>query len=228
MELKEYIADKLYSFRKEFKDFDPLYEYDPYSNTSFILVIPEYLNNNEEFELRCGKIIMEMIDMFPGEFICFITSDSLIELKNPTKLFDNKFSISDKTRKTTPVYSLGAGKRDLAIAERIRCILQERGMNESDLAVKMNNSQSEIKQWLTGHYKFQMDIIDRLEAIFGAPILEVVLPRITQNIKSIMLQVTNNAYNSNSKGIETTEEMPTNTITISSKGFTGWQKQGDC
>lgn len=64
-------------------------------------------------------------------------------------------------------------KKNLAIANKIRLILHEKGLKPVDLAKMMNKQKSEISKWLTGQHSFSIKTITAIEAALGCEILFV-------------------------------------------------------
>ena len=60
------------------------------------------------------------------------------------------------------------------IVERISALMGKKNMNQADLAKKLGKSPSEISKWLSGTHNFTLKSIQKLEQIFGQPILKVV------------------------------------------------------
>jgi len=94
MKSKEYLFTELAKIKKSFPDFSPYYEYDNGSNTFFIHVIPESIDNEQVFNEYCGMLIVDMMSKYPNEYLCFITSHSLTKLKNPQQVFKDTFLYS--------------------------------------------------------------------------------------------------------------------------------------
>ncbi len=57
------------------------------------------------------------------------------------------------------------------VAKRVDELMQARGMNQTELAVAMGKSPSEISKWLSGMHNFTIKSIAKLEVILEAPIL---------------------------------------------------------
>ena len=87
MNVKSYLFNFLAEIKKEFTTFNPFYEYDEGSSTYFIHVIPQEIDNEHRFNQLCGELILDMMDKYPDEYLCFITSKSLTRLKNPQMVF---------------------------------------------------------------------------------------------------------------------------------------------
>lgn len=60
---------------------------------------------------------------------------------------------------------------DLVI--RINQILNEKGINQRELAIKLDKQPSEISKWLSGDHNFTLRSISKLEAELGESLLEV-------------------------------------------------------
>lgn len=85
VDIKRYVFNEMEKIRGVYPDFDPLYELN--GEVHFIKVIPAYLNTTEHFEKMCGNIILEMMDKYPNDNICFIDNDVFGNMKNPEPVF---------------------------------------------------------------------------------------------------------------------------------------------
>lgn len=79
----------------------------------------------------------------------------------------------EKIIKRTPVKTKRRVQRNLAIAERIHQLLQQKGMSQKDLAIKMGKQPSEICKWLTGLHNFEIKTIENIELALEEDIIEV-------------------------------------------------------
>ena len=61
------------------------------------------------------------------------------------------------------------------IVERIDKLMQQKNMNQNDLARALGKTPSEISKWLSGTHNFTLKSIQKLEFILGQPILKVVV-----------------------------------------------------
>lgn len=68
-------------------------------------------------------------------------------------------------------------EKNLAIANKIQELLQERGLKPADLARLLNKSSSEISKWLTGTHTFTTKTITRVETVLGADIIHIELQK---------------------------------------------------
>ena len=59
------------------------------------------------------------------------------------------------------------------IVERIHDILEEKGLKQKDLALKLGKSEAEISKWMRGTHNFTIDTIVSIEDALDAPIIEV-------------------------------------------------------
>lgn len=64
-------------------------------------------------------------------------------------------------------------EKNLAIANKIHEILQERGLKAADLARMLDKKPSEISKWLTGTHTFTTKTITKIETILGVDIIHV-------------------------------------------------------
>ena len=59
------------------------------------------------------------------------------------------------------------------IVDRIHTILEEKGMKQKDLALRLGKSEAEISKWMRGTHNFTIDTLASIEAALDAPILLV-------------------------------------------------------
>ncbi len=64
-------------------------------------------------------------------------------------------------------------QRNLAIANKVRNILDEKGLNGKDLAVMLNKTPSEISKWLSGTHNFTGKSIIKMELALGERLIHV-------------------------------------------------------
>lgn len=64
-------------------------------------------------------------------------------------------------------------EKNLAIANKIYELLQERGLKPADLARMLNKKPSEISKWLTGTHTFTTKTITKIESILGVDIIHI-------------------------------------------------------
>lgn len=64
-------------------------------------------------------------------------------------------------------------EKNLAIANKIYELLQERGLKPADLARMLNKKPSEISKWLTGTHTFTTKTITKIETILGVDIIHI-------------------------------------------------------
>jgi len=77
--------------------------------------------------------------------------------------------ILDKTPKSTKIYVRLYGD----IVVRIHELIEEKGLNQKQLAEGMNKKPSEISKWLNGEHNFTLRSLAKLEAELGEPIIQV-------------------------------------------------------
>lgn len=77
--------------------------------------------------------------------------------------------ILDKTPKSTEIYVRLYGD----IVARIYELIEEKGLNQKQLAEGMNKQPSEISKWLNGEHNFTLRSLAKLEAELGEPIIQV-------------------------------------------------------
>ena len=59
------------------------------------------------------------------------------------------------------------------IVDRIHEILEERGLKQKDLALRLGKNESEISKWMRGTHNFTIDTLVSIENVLGEPIIEV-------------------------------------------------------
>lgn len=64
-------------------------------------------------------------------------------------------------------------EKNLAIANKIQELLQERGLKPADLARLLNKKPSEISKWLTGTHTFTTKTITKIETILEVDIIHI-------------------------------------------------------
>lgn len=64
-------------------------------------------------------------------------------------------------------------EKNLAIANKISELLQDRGLKSADLARMLNKKPSEICKWLTGTHTFTTKTITKIESVLGVDIIHI-------------------------------------------------------
>ncbi len=64
-------------------------------------------------------------------------------------------------------------EKNMAIANKIHEMLEERGLKAADLARMLNKKPSEISKWLTGTHTFTTKTITKIETILGEDIIHI-------------------------------------------------------
>lgn len=59
------------------------------------------------------------------------------------------------------------------IVDRIHEILEEKGLKQKDLALRLGKSEAEISKWMRGTHNFTIDTLVSIEAALDAPIIRV-------------------------------------------------------
>lgn len=59
------------------------------------------------------------------------------------------------------------------IVDRIHDILEEKGLRQKDLALKLGKSEAEISKWMRGTHNFTIDTLASIEDALGAPVVQV-------------------------------------------------------
>ena len=59
------------------------------------------------------------------------------------------------------------------IVDRIHEILEEKGLKQKDLALRLGKNESEISKWMCGTHNFTIDTLVSIENVLGEPIIEV-------------------------------------------------------
>ncbi len=92
-------------------------------------------------------------------------------------------------------------KRNLAIANKVRNILDEKGLSDKDLAKMLNKTPSEISKWLSGTHNFTGKSIIKMELaleerlIHVEPVKEYVhLGILKGNMQEAIKEYTQNNY----------------------------------
>ena len=57
--------------------------------------------------------------------------------------------------------------------DRIHDILEEKGLKQKDLALRLGKSEAEISKWMRGTHNFTIDTLVSIEDALDAPIIEV-------------------------------------------------------
>ena len=69
-------------------------------------------------------------------------------------------------------------EKNLAIANRIYEMLQERDLKPADLARLLDKKPSEISKWLTGTHNFTTKTITKIETVLGDDIIHIEQKRV--------------------------------------------------
>ena len=64
-------------------------------------------------------------------------------------------------------------EKNMAIANKIYEMLEERGLKAADLSRMLNKKPSEISKWLTGTHTFTTKTITKIETILGEDIIHI-------------------------------------------------------
>ena len=59
------------------------------------------------------------------------------------------------------------------IVDRIHDILEQKGLKQKDLAVKLGKSEAEVSKWMRGTHNFTIGTLVSIEEALEAPILKV-------------------------------------------------------
>ena len=59
------------------------------------------------------------------------------------------------------------------IVDRIHTLLEEKGMEQKDLAVLLEKSESEISKWMSGTHNFTIKTLSKIQSVLEAPIIQV-------------------------------------------------------
>jgi transcriptional regulator with XRE-family HTH domain len=73
-----------------------------------------------------------------------------------------------------PVETESRVRLSIEIVERIAQLMQQKNMNQNDLAKALGKTPSEISKWLSGTHNFTLKSIQKLEFFLGQPILKVI------------------------------------------------------
>lgn len=85
-----------------------------------------------------------------------------------------KNSILEERRKLIANEISDFVNKSFEISDRIHLILQERNLDQKDLARLLGKNESEISKWMTGTHNFTIKTISRIENVLEAPIIDVV------------------------------------------------------
>ncbi|MEC3965589.1 helix-turn-helix transcriptional regulator [Flagellimonas halotolerans] len=64
-------------------------------------------------------------------------------------------------------------KRNLAIANKVRNILSEKGLSDKEFASMLNKTPSEISKWLSGTHNFTGKTIIKMEIALGERLIHI-------------------------------------------------------
>ncbi len=64
-------------------------------------------------------------------------------------------------------------EKNMAIANKIYEMLEERGLKAADLSRMLNKKPSEISKWLTGTHTFTTKTITKIETVLGEDIIHI-------------------------------------------------------
>lgn len=59
------------------------------------------------------------------------------------------------------------------IVDRIHTILENKGLKQKDLALRLGKNESEISRWMRGTHNFTIDTLISIEEALGEPIISV-------------------------------------------------------
>ena len=81
MTSQEFVVMKLKELTSEFSNIMCRYENDFISNTHFVEVVPRViLESNRDFKRMEKQVMMEFINLFPNQNLCFLSDDALVGL----------------------------------------------------------------------------------------------------------------------------------------------------
>jgi transcriptional regulator with XRE-family HTH domain len=86
-------------------------------------------------------------------------------------------SLSSKIRMMNPVR---ANQINDAITQRIKDLMEEKGLNRSQLAARMGVSYDTVIPWLQDNHSFSITLIAALEATFSVKFIELVTEDVTE------------------------------------------------
>lgn len=64
-------------------------------------------------------------------------------------------------------------EKNLAITEKVRVALEDKGWKSQDLAKAMNKSPSEVSKWLSGMHNLTLKSIIKMEMALGVDLIQV-------------------------------------------------------
>lgn len=82
MKAKDYIKDKIDNLVKDFPEIQCRYEWDEFSGSHYVEVLPKEFYESKSFTERHKNIILEFIDLFPYESLSFHTEGSAVDLED--------------------------------------------------------------------------------------------------------------------------------------------------
>ena len=59
------------------------------------------------------------------------------------------------------------------LAEAFAHVLEEKGLKQKDLALKLGKSEAEISKWMRGTHNFTIDTLVSIEDALGTPVVQV-------------------------------------------------------
>ena len=62
-------------------------------------------------------------------------------------------------------------KHSFDLVDKIHSLLEQKGMEQKDLAHLLDKNESEISKWMTGTHNFTLKTISKIEAVLGESIL---------------------------------------------------------
>ncbi|CAL1518361.1 helix-turn-helix transcriptional regulator [Chitinophaga sp. MM2321] len=107
---------------------------------------------------------------------------------NEARKYSSKI-IADLLAGITPLEDLQIGTKIL-LADRIGKIMDDRGLNNKDLAAKMSKSPSEISRWLSGGHNFTIDTLSEIAIALEVPIEQFFIPTQVKVVRDIRLSLT--------------------------------------
>lgn len=64
-------------------------------------------------------------------------------------------------------------EKNLAITEKVRLVLEQKGWKAQDLAKAMDKSPSEVSKWLTGMHNLTLKSITKMEIALGIDLINI-------------------------------------------------------
>lgn len=102
-----------------------------------------------------------------------------------------KNRVLDKIRKYRSKYVDIFVDYTFDLSNRIQFLLDQKSMDQKDLAKALGKNESEISKWLSGSHNFTLKTVARIEDVLGDKLLEVVKDEITIKDEKVNVYIIN-------------------------------------